>query len=584
MLAASTQPAAEPAGGGPAVPLTVPANRVAELALVSGAIYQNPFMEVELDAIVTPPDGKPLRVPAFWAGGNRWCFRYASATPGVHTWRSECSDTSNAALHGIAGKIEVTSATGDNPLYRHGPLRVAKDKRYFEHADGTPFFWLGDTWWKGLCKRLTWQGFQELTADRKSKGFTLVQIVCGPYPDEGMFEPRWENEGGMPYETKDFSVVNPEYFEYADQRIQYLVEQGIVPAIVGGWGREQTGGMSTISLVGADGYKRHWRHLVARYGAYPAVWIAGGEASDRQGPWGEVLKHLKEVDPYRHLLTYHAPGNPRQLIRDNVVCDFDMVSLGHESIVTAEQTLEIVRSCLAQAPTRPALSGEACYEGHMQNNFQDLQRHMFWSFMLSGAAGHTYGAAGIWHSGVDGDPGITPVYDWTTWQEGMNYPGSTQIGLGKKLLEKYPWSRFETHPEWAEAGCYAAGIPGEVCFIYLPRRRPYDWSGPVVRNLVPGCAWQIYYFDPASGRKFEQGTCVFAGPEQPPFVGHMQPNLVPDRCDATDAASCNDYGTLSQCEQGRLAGGQGMLPVVEAFQAPVPTPQDWVLVLERVKQ
>jgi len=58
---------------------------------------------------------------------------------------------------------------------------VAKDKRHFEHLDGTPFFWLGDTWWMGLCKRLSWDGFQELTANRKAKGFNVVQIVCGPY-------------------------------------------------------------------------------------------------------------------------------------------------------------------------------------------------------------------------------------------------------------------------------------------------------------------------------------------------------------------------------------------------------------------
>ena len=60
-----------------------------------------------------------------------------------------------------------------------------------------------------------------------------------------------------------------------------------------------------------------------------------------------------------------------------------------------------------------------------------MQRYLFWSFMLSGAAGHTYGAAGIWHASVEGDPGIDPVYDWTTWKEGMNYPGSTQLRLGK---------------------------------------------------------------------------------------------------------------------------------------------------------
>ena len=45
-----------------------------------------------------------------------------------------------------------------------------------------------------------------------------------------MFEERWENEGGKPYLTRDFTVVNPKYFEYADRRIQHLVDNGIVPA------------------------------------------------------------------------------------------------------------------------------------------------------------------------------------------------------------------------------------------------------------------------------------------------------------------------------------------------------------------
>jgi hypothetical protein len=41
-----------------------------------------------------------------------------------------------------------------NPFYTHGPIRVAASHRHFEHADGTPFFWLGDTWWMGLTERL----------------------------------------------------------------------------------------------------------------------------------------------------------------------------------------------------------------------------------------------------------------------------------------------------------------------------------------------------------------------------------------------------------------------------------------------
>ena len=113
------------------------ANGVTEVALVSAKTYSNPFTEVELDAVVTRPDGIQLRVPGFWAGGNDWRFRYASEQAGEHRWKTECTDAANTGLHGISGKIVVVPSTSDNPLYRHGPIKVSADQRHFEHADGT---------------------------------------------------------------------------------------------------------------------------------------------------------------------------------------------------------------------------------------------------------------------------------------------------------------------------------------------------------------------------------------------------------------------------------------------------------------
>ena len=262
----------------------------------------------------------------------------------------------------------MAAYAGDNPLRKHGFLRVTPDKRHFEHADGKPFLWLGDTWWKCLCKSMSWEAFQELAADRKAKGFNAVQIVCGPYPDENMMEARWENEGGMPYTKKDFSVVNPRYFEFADRRIRHLVEAGIVPVIVGGWGRPQGGGQSTLAQVGLEGFKRHWRNLIARFGAYPVVWIVGGEARDSFGPWSELAAYVRQTDPLHHLLCYHSPAHPRQALRENSMFDFDMIGIGHDGFNTAAQSLALMKSCFAQNPPRPALCGEACYEGHMQTN------------------------------------------------------------------------------------------------------------------------------------------------------------------------------------------------------------------------
>ena len=514
---------------------------VFETSFTSSVKYNNAFTEVEVVVIFRQGE-KQWKVPAFWAGDKKWTVRFAPPTQGKYTYRIECTDKANTGLNGKEQTLSVTAYKGDNPLLKHGFLRVAQDNRHFEHADGTPFFWLADTWWKNLCKRMTWEGFQELTADRMAKGFNAVQIVCGPYPDENMMETRWENEGGKPYDTIDFSVMNPKYFEFADRRIKHLVDNGIVPVIVGGWGRPQGQGKSTLEQVGLEGFKRHWRNLVAHYGAYPTVWILGGEVKDAYGPWSELAKYLKQTDPYHHPLTYHAPQHPRQAIKDNVVFDFDMVGIGHDGYKTAMQSLDLMKSCQSQQPYKPVLCGEACYEGHMQTNFQDLQRHLFWSFMLSGAAGHTYGAAGIWQGSVEGDPGIDPVYDWTTWKEAMNYPGSTQLGIGKELLEQYNWSVFESHPEWVDKDCFASGIPGKVRFIYQPKRGIYNWDGPEVKDLEPAIDWHVYYWDPATGRKFDQGIIK-----------------------ATANAADKDAKLVS-------------------FKKNVPSPQDWVLVLERIKQ
>ena len=498
------------------------AGTVFEMSISTTKAYANPFVDVEVDVVFT--HGKSQwRVPAFFAGDGAWKVRFTPPVAGQYRFRVESSDKTNADLNGREQPLAVGPYAGKNALLAHGFLRIAADQRHFEHADGTPFLWLGDTWWKCLSKRMSLDDFEVLAADRRAKGFNVVQIVCGPYPDEAMMEARWENEGGMPYVDKTFTQVNPRYFESADRRIAALIEAGIVPALVGGWGRPQQGGQSTLTQVGLDGFKRHWRHLVARYGAQPVVWIVGGEAKDAYGPWSELAKYVKAIDPYGHPICYHAPGDPRTEIADNGVFDFDMVAIGHEGFATADRTLQIMRGCLGREPRRPALCGEASYERHMQTNFDDVQRHMFWSFLLSGAAGHTYGAAGIWQASVEGDPGIDPVYDRTTWREGMAFPGSSQLGICKALLESFPWSRFEPHPEWAEPDCFAAGIPGQVRFVYKPKRRIYDLNGPLVKGLEPDVAYAAFYFDPVRGTRTDLvPVAASAGEYRPPRVPSPQ--------------------------------------------------------------
>ncbi|MCU0779571.1 MAG: DUF4038 domain-containing protein [Akkermansiaceae bacterium] len=516
---------------------------VIETSYESDKAYANPFLELEVDVVFQQGEHQ-WKVPAFWAGGTTWKARFAPPAQGEYSCRVECTDQTNTGLNGNERTLAVKPYTGDNPLRKHGFVQARPGKTHFEHADGTPFFWLGDTWWKNLCKRMTWEGFQELTADRKTKGFSVVQIVCGPYPDENFSAPSLANEGGQPYLADDMSVINPKYFDYADRRFQHLADSGIVPAIVGAWGR---GDCNSMEKFGVASLKRHWRYLIARYGAYPVIWILGGEIPEEtkagKGPWAEVATYLQSIDPYRHPLTCHTIRGRRLSEGVAPVIDFDMVGGNHdERQAVAPESVALVSSAYATNPQMPVLVGETCYEGHMQQGFGDTQRRIFWQSILSGAAGHTYGAAGVWHAGVEGDHGNWGAwgrqpYDWTTWEEGMTYPGATQVGLGAKLLANYPWHRFQPYPEWAP-GAYAAGIPGEVRFIYLPRRNIYNWDGVEVKDLEPDRDWHAFYFDPATGRKFDQGKIKATGKK-------------------------GDAGAKSV-----------------TFKKNVPSPQDWVLVLQ----
>lgn len=152
------------------------ANKLIELSFNAKGNHNDPFNDLTLDVTFAVPGGKSFRVPAYWAGKDVWKVRYSSPIVGKHTYRTECSDPTDAGLHGISGVVEITPYTGDNPLYTHGFIQIAPDQRHFQHADGTPFFWLGDTWWMGLSHRLQWpDDVKKLAADRKAKGFSTLR-------------------------------------------------------------------------------------------------------------------------------------------------------------------------------------------------------------------------------------------------------------------------------------------------------------------------------------------------------------------------------------------------------------------------
>jgi len=490
-----------------------------EWSYTSGKQYSDPFNQVDVDAIITLPSGQEERVAAFWAGGSTWRVRYAPPAPGLYRVRSVCNDTRNRDLHDRASTLNVEPYAGEISHYQHGVLKVAEDKRHFQHADGTPFFWLGDTWWMALCKRLPWpDGFETLAADRVQKGFTIVQIVAGLYPDMEPFDDRGANEAGFAWEP-DFSRINPAYFDMADVRMQHLADHGLAACVVGFWGY-------FIPRMGMAKVKQHWRYLIARWGSYPVVWCLAGEgtmpyylsktkeqdAETQKHGLTELARFVRATDPHRHPITIHPSRSARLCVDDPSVLDFDMLQTGHSDRQSVSNTIETLNRSLAAAPRMPVLIGEVCYEGIMEASRQEVQRFMFWSAMLGGAAGHTYGANGIWQVNTRQQPyGLSPHgHSWggPAWDIASQLPGSGQLGLAKNLLTRYSWWKLEPHPEmveprWGNADYwqpYAGQIPGEAFIVFSP-----SGMKPITIKNLEASSYRAFFFNPSDGTEVQIG-------------------------------------------------------------------------------
>jgi hypothetical protein len=501
----------------------------AEWFYTSGRTCADPFNEVELDVLFRGPQGQEWLVPAYWAGGPEWRVRFAPPLAGHYTCETRCSDPTDPGLHGQRGELFVGPYSGRNPLLAHGPLRLNTTRTALEHQDSTAFFWLGDIWWYGMSRRLRWpEEFQRLVADRAAKGFSVIQIVAAFSCDAPPYDERGANEAGQPWEP-DYARINPAYFDMADLRVQWLVHQGLVPSLVGCWG-------FYLPWMGVDKVKRHWRYLVARYGAYPVIWCLAGcgtmpyyrsehreeEALLQKHGWTEVARYVRALDPYHHPLTMHPARVGRDEFDDDAVIDLNMLQSGFAGMALPRM-LERIQAELARQPHMPVLNGETTFEGRMGGNYQDVQRLMFWTALCSGLMGHNYCAEGLWQveradDPFGGAPGHAPASD-ITWEQAAAQPGSAQLGIGRRLLARYNLGVLEPHQEWVEPHAtpqdhrkpYAGGIPGQLRVLYFPFPVS-SWGPPVqVQGLEPGLTYDAYYLDPRNGQEHPLG--LVSGPD-----------------------------------------------------------------------
>lgn len=512
-----------------------------EICFKSDYPYQDPFNETEMDIIIKDEAGIEWKVPCFWAGADVWKVRFSAPHVGEYTYKTVCTNTEDAGLNGLAGVISVKEYEGKNPLYIHGPIEIMDDCRHFMYHDGTPFPWLGDTWWPLECSRLSEnEEVQRLAKDRVEKGFNLVHVVNGFWCDVAPYDKRLANAAGFAW-TENYGTINPEYYNIADKKIQAVADAGLVIAMAATWG-------FYISFMGVEKMKKHVRHMIARYGAYSTVWLTAGEATmpfydymplfgfddvekadeisrKAKKDWTEVIRYMKAIDPFHRLTTVHTPFDKLSIdeIEDSDLVDFTIyqaaVHDGDKTMI-AEHVNRQTKRGLELAPARPVLNSETCYEGMLYQCGADIQRWLFWNAALAGNAGWSYGADGIFNMSHEDDPFGSCYYgtNWGehTWQEAMNFEGAAQVGAGRKYLNKYEWWKLvpaqdiveDPEEEMEYEHTVAARIEDDLIIAYKQRllnriANPYCMK---FKNLKSGTSYQVKAYNPLRDYEADMGT------------------------------------------------------------------------------
>jgi hypothetical protein len=435
-------------GGGSSQPLTFAIEpsaatlwQMTELVFNTQKSHSNPFTDTNLTCEFDGPNGERLVISGFYDGNGVWRVRFSPTATGQWSYLTSSSDPRDGGLQGINGQLSVAPSLSANPLYRHGGfLRTSENKRYLTYTDGTPFFWLGDTWWFAPSSLLPIDGdnsaFKTLVDKRQQQQFSVVQMA-------------FQDTDNSPLLA---SAINRQldlaYWQRVDRYFSYANDGGLVPAI----GLAFDAQLDSMQL--AD-WEFLWSYVVARYGAYAVTWIVMGEYNLYNVP-SRVEKALalgqfiKDVDPYKRAMSIHPTryANDQHQAWDAPWYDFIMIQGSHSFPPTVPPP-EVYSTAYAFNPPKPVLEAECDYEGIYGGSPDEVLpaqvRRVAYQAIQLGSFGYTYGAHGLWYPTQSADD-QTFWADFGTsppWWVAMNRPGAGQMQILRNLYESVEWWKLE---------------------------------------------------------------------------------------------------------------------------------------------
>lgn len=400
-------------------------------------------------------------------------------------------------------------------------LQVSSNGRYFVDQDGKPFFYLGDTAWL-IFQRLNEEQVEEYLQDRAGKGFNVLQV----YVVRGLEERHPDGPVSLldasPFLDRDPARPNEAYFRKVDQVIHRANELGMVVALVAAksWHVNE----HPERIFDRESAYTFGKFLGERYRNSGVLWYVGGDSrpGDDGEIWVRMARGLKEGSAGEHLVSYHGSGGTTSSTWHHHAdwLDFNSIQSGHP---WAAKTYQYIQEDYALTPAKPTVDMEPSYENHPTRTGPRIDSHQvrkgaYWA-VLAGAAGHGYGAMDLFYLYQESD-GPFPRDGYLSWHEAIQYEGSRQVGLMRRLFELRPWHHLvpdqavltSAQPE-AEGRIQAARAEDRSFLLaYLPQ------GGEVSVHLEALSAetLQARWFDPRDGSWREIGQ--FPGMGQQTFT------------------------------------------------------------------
>lgn len=373
-------------------------------------------------------------------------------------------------------------------------LTVSENKRHLL-KDGKPWFWLGDTAWH-LAHYLTLEEATHYFGVRHQQGFNLSMFVLLAEND-ALTRPN--RQGDFPLHDQDPAKPNEKFFAHIDQVVEACNDHNIVAGLLPTWGCYwNPKWASTPTIFNPTNARTYGKFLGERYKDKKLVWILGGDRPVENEAHLQILRAmaegLAEGDKNAHLMAYHVSGGSlsTDFTPQEAWLDIDSFQTGHMKNGAGSDAY--IDRGYPRQPTRPILELEPAYENHPQmlegwvpdkDRFNAWRvRRDFYTAILAGACGHTYGCHDIWQMH---DPKTHPIINEsdTPWQKALNLPGASQLQAGKSFFEKNGFPNFTPAQQIITEGqgedlhrARLATTPNGA-LLYLPSPRPIKLDRPI---------------------------------------------------------------------------------------------------------